>query len=123
MNPPTILPHGTLIPSPGCTFTYRVVAPVCRLYDRHQLPWPSCALSYCGRQPSWNRKGRRFIGDIATTRQPSYVVQRLNEAGRPTGEPIVMTLYAERLSKPDKLWWYRNNCSSRAKTGYGKTAA
>jgi hypothetical protein len=83
-------PNGVRFWSPNQTFIYEVVGPICRLYDREQLPWPHCQLSMAnpkqdgslrpakwgfqpvGKMPSWNRQGRRFILDLGTKGRPSY---------------------------------------------------
>ena len=62
-----IHPHGKRLRSPGGSFLYEVQGPVCRLYDREQLPWPSCSLQWKGKQPSWRRIGRRFVADLSVS--------------------------------------------------------
>ena len=95
---------GTLLSSPGGHFTYRVIGPCCRLFDREELPWPCCRLQWRSKEPSWRRIGRRFVLDMATRQSPSYSVE-IVEAGYPS-EAIAMTLYAYKLSEPLKSWWY-----------------
>ncbi|MFZ9736629.1 MAG: hypothetical protein ACO3EZ_01300 [Prochlorotrichaceae cyanobacterium] len=97
-------PSGTLFSSPGGHFTYRVIGPCCRLFDREELPWPCCRLQWRGKEPSWRRIGRRFVLDMATRNSPSYSVEIL-ELGHHR-ETIVMTLYAIRLTAQLKSWWY-----------------
>lgn len=99
-----IHPHGKRIRSPGGSFLYEVQGPVCRLYDREQLPWPSCSLQWRGKQPSWRRIGRRFIADIAARRCPSYSVKGIDSTGNRWEQ--VLTLYQHRLSTEEKEWWY-----------------
>ena len=95
---------GQIFKSPGGTFKYRVVGAVCRLYDRNSLPYPCCRLAWLGKEPFWNRIGKRFVPDIAAARSPSYCVQLLDY---PEAEPFVMTLYWVTLSDVQHSWWYR----------------
>lgn len=97
------LPSGHLFFSPGAHFSYRVIGPCCRLFDREQLPWPCCRLEWRGKEPSWRRVGRRFVVDLATRRYPSYNVEIL---GHPGTAPLVVTLYGEELSSDLREWWY-----------------
>lgn len=99
-----IHPHGKRIRSPGGSFLYEIQGPVCRLYDREQLPWPSCSLQWRGKQPSWRRIGRRFIADLAARRCPSYSVKGVDSTG--TRWEQVLTLYQHRLSTEERDWWY-----------------
>ena len=96
--------YGKKIRSPGGSFVYEVQGPVCRLYDREELPWPCCSLQWRGKQPSWRRIGRRFIADIAARRCPSYAIRGVDSAG--TQWEGVVTLYMHRLNKEEKIWWY-----------------
>ncbi|MEL6815761.1 MAG: hypothetical protein AAFP03_13250, partial [Cyanobacteria bacterium J06598_3] len=98
--------------SPGAHLTYRVVGPCCRLYDREQLPWPSCRIQWHSKEPSWRRIGRRFIADMATRKHPSYSVEIVGQSYR--SEPVVMTLYTEALSAECKNWWHTKRLSSEA---------
>ena len=98
------LPSGSILPSLGGHFTYRIVGPCCRLFDREQLPWPCCRLQWRGKEPSWRRIGRRFTADLAAQRSPSYVVEIL-EPGH-AGELIVLTIYCDRLTPEQQSWWY-----------------
>lgn len=103
VDPSHPLPHGQVFFSPGCHFSYRVVGPCCRLFDREQLPWPCCRLQWRGKEPSWRRIGRRFIADLSTRNHPSYCVEIL---GQGTMEPVVITLYSVKLPKPVRDWWH-----------------
>lgn len=95
--------HGTWLRSPGDSFAYRVLGPCCRLYDREELPWPSCSMAWRGKQPSWNRIGPRFVADLAASRCPSYAVEAVDQWG---GRWVqVLTLYSQRLSTEEKAWW------------------
>ncbi|MGA1626675.1 MAG: hypothetical protein ACO4AJ_13800 [Prochlorothrix sp.] len=98
------LPSGTLLPSPGAHFNYRIVGPCCRLFDREELPWPCCRLQWRGKEPSWRRIGRRFVPDVSVKQSPSYSVSIL-EAGQGS-EPVVMTFYHEKLPPEIQSWWY-----------------
>jgi hypothetical protein len=98
------LQHGQLFYSPGCHFTYRVIGPCCRLFDREELPWPCCRLQWRGKEPSWRRIGRRFVPDLATQNSPSYSVEVL---GQDYSDRIfVVTLYSVKLPKAVRAWWY-----------------
>lgn len=103
------LSNGQIFSSPGCHFTYRVIGPCCRLFDREQLPWPCCRIEWHGKEPSWRRIGRRFIADLATRNSPSYSVEIL---GREAHEPIVVTLYWLKLPQPLKEWWHSSKPST-----------
>lgn len=95
--------YGKKIRSPGGSFLYEVQGPVCRLYDREELPWPSCSLSWKGKQPSWRRIGRRFVCDISARRFGSYAVRGIDAAGTTWTQEI--TFYNHRLTKEEKVWW------------------
>lgn len=99
----SVLHHDQVIYSPGGTFAYQVVGPCCRLYDREQLPWPSCSLSWRGKQPSWRRVGRRFVLDVGSRNRSSYAVRLL---GQDAAEPMLLTLYWLDLSASERHWWY-----------------
>ena len=98
-----MIPGGCAFKSHGGRFGYRVIGPVCRLYDRDELPWPSCSLVWRGKQPSWNRVGKRFIPDIAAARCPSYQVEGVDAYGNSWTQPI--TLYEEKLTEELRQWW------------------
>ena len=99
-----MLDHGKKIRSHGGSFVYEVLGSVCRLYDREELPWPSCSLQWRGKQPSWNRQGKRFVPDLAASRCPSYAVKAQDLWGCSWNQEL--TLYDQRLSKEEKDWWY-----------------
>ncbi len=99
------LQAGQTFSSLGGHFTYRVIGPCCRLFDREELPWPCCRLEWRGKEPSWRRIGRRFIADLASRNAPSYCVEIL---GQP-GETLVITLYWVKLPPSSKAWWYSHN--------------
>ena len=97
-------PHGHTFYSPGGHFTYRVIGPCCRLFDREELPWPCCRLEWRGKEPSWRRVGKRFIPDMATKNSPSYSVEVLGQER--SGRTFVVTLYPVKLPPAVKDWWY-----------------
>ncbi|NJN56053.1 MAG: hypothetical protein HC879_00395 [Leptolyngbyaceae cyanobacterium SL_5_9] len=98
------LPSGQIFQSFGSHFTYRVVGPCCRLFDREELPWPCCRLQWHGKEPSWRRIGKRFVVDLATQNSPSYAVEIVGQEY--SGEPIVLTLYAVKLPQSIREWWH-----------------
>jgi hypothetical protein len=99
-----MLNHGQKIRSPGGSFLYEVQGPVCILYDREELPWPSCSLQWKGKQPSWNRVGKRFVPDITARRCFAYSVKSQDFWG--TTWDQVLVLYDYKLSRQEKAWWY-----------------
>lgn len=98
------LSHGQIFSSPGCHYSYRVIGPCCRLFDRETLPYPCCRIEWRGKEPSWRRIGRRFTADIATRTSPSYSVEIIGQGH--AGESVVMTLYWVKLPQPLKEWWH-----------------
>ena len=98
------LQPGQIFCSPGGHFSYQVIGPCCRLFDREQLPWPCCRLDWHGKEPSWRRIGKRFIADIATKYSPSYCVETLEPKG--SQQPFVITLYWVKLLPTVQQWWY-----------------
>lgn len=105
-------PHGHIFHSPGGHFTYRVIGPCCRLFDREELPWPCCRLEWRGKEPSWRRVGRRFVPDMAAKNSPSYAVEVLGQEY--SGRIMVVTLYPVKLSQETKDWWYARRSDSVA---------
>ena len=97
-------PQAVSNPVQGGMYSFWVVGPCCRLFDREELPWPCCRLQWRSKEPSWRRVGRRFVPDLAARRCPSYAVELLQPGLRPT--PTVLTLFAERLSPELQGWWY-----------------
>jgi hypothetical protein len=98
------LSTGAIIQSPGCHYTYRIIGPCCRLFDRETLPWPCCRLEWRSKEPSWRRIGKRFVADMATKNSPSYSVEILGQEGNK--EAIVVTLYSVKLSPDQREWWH-----------------
>jgi hypothetical protein len=99
-----LLKAGTEHTSPGGQYSFRVLGPCCRLFDREELPWPCCRLAWRSKEPSWRRIGRRFVADLAARRCPSYAVELLQPGARPTR--TVITLFPVRLSAELQEWWY-----------------
>lgn len=99
-----ILRPGQLLYSVGGTFIYRVQGACCRLYDREELPWPCCRLSWKGKEPSWRRIGRRLIPDLATKKSPSYVLVLLDKSCDPV--QLTTTLYWMELDSRTQHWWF-----------------
>ena len=99
-----MLEPGDLLDSPGHSFSYRIEGLCCRLYDREELPWPCCRLSWHGKEPSWKRVGSRLVGDVACKRYPSYAVTGWDRWG--TSWAAVVTDYENPLSKAEKDWMY-----------------
>ncbi len=97
--PEEYLSYGDEFYSPGHSYKYKIVGMCCRLYDREELPWPSCSLQWKGKQPSWKRVGCRFVADMATKWSPSYSV--IDQYGKSQ----IITLYWKRLSDEDRKWW------------------
>lgn len=103
-------PSGHSFQSSGAHFTYRVIGPCCRLYDREQLPWPCCRLQWRSKEPSWRRIGKRFVPDMATRKFPSYSVEIVGQGYRTV--PFVTTLYTVQLPLEEQNWWYTKRLSS-----------
>jgi len=99
-------PAGHIFYSPGAHFSYRVIGPCCRLFDREQLPWPCCRIQWRSKEPSWRRIGKRFITDMATKTHPSYCVELLGQGHH--RDIFVLTLYLVKLSQSTREWWYSN---------------
>ena len=98
------LTAGKKLRSPGSSFHYVIQGPCCKLYDREELPWPSCSLQWKGKQPSWNRQGRRLVADMGASRCPSYSVTGFDQWGNSWVQ--VLTIYQDRLTMDEKRWWY-----------------
>ena len=105
-----LLDPGSEHASPGGQYTYLVLCPCCRLFDREELPWPCCRLAWRSKEPSWRRVGRRFVADLASRRCPTYAVELLQPGARPTR--TVITLFTERLGSELQEWWYSKLPSS-----------
>ena len=99
-----LLEHESVHASPGGQYSFRVIGPCCRLFDREELPWPCCRLAWRSKEPSWRRVGRRFVPDLASRRCPSYSVELLQPGSRPTS--TLLTLFSMRLMPELQEWWY-----------------
>jgi len=104
-----LLEHGTVHASPGGQYSFRVIGPCCRLFDREELP---CRLAWRSKEPSWRRVGRRFVPDLASMRCPSYSVELLQPGSRPTA--TLLTLFSMRLTPELQEWWYSRQPKSMA---------
>ena len=116
-----LLDHGSIHTSIGGQFSYRVLGPCCRLYDREDLPWPCCRLAWKGREPSWKRVGKRFVPDIAAQRCPSYSVEIIQPGVK--SSKTILTSYSERLDSNLEEWWYSKRRSSRDSSNIAPQAA
>ena len=116
-----LLDHGSIHTSIGGQFSYRVLGPCCRLYDREELPWPCCRLAWKGREPSWKRVGKRLVPDIAAQKCPSYSVEIIQPGVKST--KTILTSYSERLDSSLEEWWYSKRPRSRDSSNSAPQAA
>ena len=107
----SIMEHGSVHTSCGGNFSYRIVGPCCRLFDREDLPWPCSRLAWRSKEPSWRRIGSRFVPDIASRRCPSYSVEILQPGAKSIS--TTLTLFADRLAPNMQEWWYSKHFRSR----------
>ncbi len=107
----SILEHGSVYPSVGGYFSFRVIGPCCRLFDREELPWPCSRIAWKSKEPSWRRIGSRFVPDIASRRCPSYAVQILQPGSRPMN--TILTFFSDRFSPSMQEWWYSRHFRSK----------
>ena len=110
----SLLEPGTIHTSIGGQFSYRVLGACCRVFDREELPWPCCRLSWKSKEPSWRRIGKRFVPDIAAQRCPSYCVEILLPGSKPM--TTVLTLFSSRFNSVMQEWWYSKHPRSRLET-------
>ncbi len=103
--------HGSIHSSVGGQYSFRVIGPCCRLYDREELPWPCCRIAWKSKEPSWRRIGNRFVPDIASRRCPSYAVEILEPGFRPSF--TILTLFSDRFDSDLEEWWYSRHPKSR----------
>tara|TARA_Y100001968_G_C19015830_1_gene552776 strand:+ start:92 stop:472 length:381 start_codon:yes stop_codon:yes gene_type:complete len=106
-----LLESGSIHTSIGGQFSFRVVGPCCRVFDREELPWPCCRLSWKSKEPSWRRIGRRFVPDIAAQRCPSYFVEIIQPGSKPI--KTVLTLFSSKFNPVMQEWWYSKHPRSR----------
>ena len=83
MNKFEFFKTGSVQSSYGGQYSYKVIGPCCRLYDREELPWPCSRLAWRSKEPSWRRIGSRFVADMASRKCPSYSVQILEPGSKP----------------------------------------
>ena len=110
-NVDSLMGYGTICPSEGGQFSFRVIGPCCRLFDREELPWPCSRLAWRSKEPSWRRIGCRFVADIAARRCPSYSVEILQPGSKPT--ETVLTLFSRRFTPEMQEWWYSKQQRSK----------
>jgi hypothetical protein len=101
---PTLSP-GDRFMSPGCNYEYEVIGACCMLYDRNNLPFPSCSLDWKGKQPSWRRIGRRFINDISSANKEVYYVKLLGCYNEHLAYQYWVFTYWD-MGKEFKKWWH-----------------
>ena len=111
-----LIEHGSIQPSVGGQYSFRVIGPCCRLFDREELPWPCSRLAWRSKEPSWRRIGTRFVPDIAARRCPSYSVELLQPGSRPT--QTVLTLFSRRFSPSMQEWWYSRHPRSKQASNF-----
>jgi hypothetical protein len=94
---------GDIFFSPGCLYRYEVVGACCPLFDREDLPYPSCSLNWKGKQPSWRRIGRRFTPDLSAKGFECYNV-RLLDYSKSDNKVWIFTYLPQNFS-----WWCKTN--------------
>ena len=107
----SLMDPGTVHPSMGGLYSFRVVGACCRLFDREELPWPCSRLAWKTKEPSWRRIGTRFVPDIASRRCPSYSVELLQPGSKPT--MTILTLFSRRFTPGLQEWWYSRQPRSK----------
>ena len=103
--------YGAIRSSLGGQYSYKIIGPCCRLYDREELPWPCCRMGRKSKETYWIRIGSRFVADIASKKCPSYSVEILEPGSKPV--QTVITLFAEKFSSEIQEWWYSKKPGSR----------
>ena len=93
--------HGEIRLSEGGLYSFRVIGPCCRLFDREELPWPCSRLVWRSKEPSWRRIGSRFVADMAARRPGSKSTK------------TVLTLFSNRFTPQMQEWWYSRHPSSK----------
>lgn len=96
-----MLQPGDVFYSLGGSIRYEVIGAVCRLYDREELPYPCCRLQWQGKEPFWNRVGKRFVPDVAAKRCESYNVKVLGY-----NVEKVHSFYYKKLDLNSQCWWF-----------------
>jgi len=102
---------GSVQSSYGGQYSFKVIGPCCRLYDREELPWPCSRLAWRSKEPSWRRIGSRFVADMASRKCPSYSVQILEPGSKPV--ETVITLFSKKFSSEIQEWWYSKKPGSK----------
>lgn len=96
------LKTGERFTSPGGSFEYEVIGACCLLFDRDTLPYPCCNIGWKGKQPSWNRRGKRFIPDISTKKCENYSVKLLHYTQR---KPLCWSFTYWIMGNELRRWW------------------
>jgi len=107
MNKFEFFKTGSVQSSYGGQYSYKVIGPCCRLYDREELPWPCSRLAWRSKEPSWRRIGSRFVADMASRKCPSYSVQILEPGSKPV--ETVITLFQRNF-----LLIYKNGGTAKS---------
>ena len=107
----SVMDYGSIHTSEGGQYSFRVLGPCCRLFDREELPWPCSRIAWRSKEPSWRRIGARFVPDIASRKCPSYAVELLQPGSKPI--ETVLTLFSKRFSVGMQEWWYSKHPRSR----------
>ena len=102
---------GSVQSSHGGQYSYKIIGPCCRLYDREELPWPCSRIAWKSKEPSWRRIGSRFVADMASRKCPSSSVQILEPGSKPV--ETVITLFSKKFSSDIQEWWYSKKPGSR----------
>ena len=99
-----LLEHGSVHASPGGQYSFRVIGPCCRLFDREELPWPCCRLAWRSKEPSWRRVG----ADLCQIWLPGVAPHiRLSCSSRALALHLrLLTLFSMRLTPELQEWWY-----------------
>ena len=102
---------GSIKSSIGGQYSYKIIGPCCRLYDREELPWPCSRIAWRSKEPSWRRIGARYVADMASRRCPSYSVEILEPGSKPVN--TVITFFSEKFSTEIQEWWYSKKPGSK----------
>ena len=102
---------GSVQSSYGGQYSYRVIGPCCRLYDREELPWPCSRIAWRSKEPSWRRIGCRFVPDMAARKCPSYSVEIIQPGSKPIR--TILTFFSDRFEPGMQEWWYSKHPKSK----------
>ena len=111
MNKFDFFKNGTIMSSYGGQYSYKVIGPCCRLYDREELPWPCSRLAWRSKEPSWRRIGARFVADMASEKPiifSSNFRTRI-KTYRNSNYPLL-----KKFSSEIQEWWYSKNQHQKA---------